>query len=295
MQNDLPFIDSLWDYNDPERTEKKFREILPRAESLEDRDYYIQLLTQIARTHSLRQQFDDAHTILDRVGNLLAENTDLHTVWVRYYLERGRTFNSAYEKDKAIVLFKQAFDLALEKGLDFYAIDAAHMMAIAEDPDEAFKWSEMAINMTENTSDEKAKKWAGPLYNNTGWTYHDKGDYGKAMSYFEKCLQWHAERKTGQGQRIAEWTVARCLRSLGKTSDALDKQMALLKDIEDNNYENDGYVFEEIGECNLELGNEDIASEYFARAYEILSQDGWLQTNESSRLERLKKLGKVSE
>ncbi len=294
MPNDLPLIDSLWDYNNPGESEKKFRELLPQAELQEDKEYYIQLLTQIARTHSLRQQFDDAHTILDRVGNLLAENPDLHTAWVRYYLERGRTFNSAYEKDKAIVLFKQAFDLALEKGLDFYAIDAAHMMAIAEEPDEALRWSEIAIEMIENTSDEKAKKWAGPLYNNTGWTYHDKGDYDKAMSNFEKCLDWHTERNTGQGQRIAEWTVARCMRSLGKTSDALDKQMALLKEIEDNNYENDGYVYEEIGECNLELGNEDAASQYFARAYEILSQDSWFQTNESSRLERLKKLGKVS-
>lgn len=293
MPNDLPLIDSLWNYNDPEGTEKKFREILPHAESLEDKDYYIQLLTQIARTHSLRQQFDDAHTILDRVGNLLAENPDLHTAWVRYYLERGRTFNSAYEKDKAIVLFKQAFDLAKDKGMDYYGIDAVHMLAIAEEPDEALMWSDIAIGMIENTSDERAKKWAGPLYNNTGWTYHDKGDYDKAMSYFEKCLDWHTERKTGQGERIAKWTVARCLRSIGKTSDALDKQMALLKEIEDNDYENDGYVFEELGECNLELGNDDTASEYFARAYEILSQDSWLQTNESSRLERLKKLGKV--
>lgn len=293
MQNDLPEIDSLWDYNDPIGTEKKFREILPQAESGEDKDYYIQLLTQIARTHSLRQQFDEAHEILDKVGNLLAENQDLSTAWIRYYLERGRTFNSAGEKDKAIVLFKQAFDLAKEKGMDYYGIDAVHMLAIAEEPGEALMWSDIAIGMIENTSDERAKKWAGPLYNNTGWTYHDKGEYDKAMSYFERCLDWHTKRNTGQGERIAKWTIARCLRSLGKTSDALDKQMALLKEIEDNNYGNDGYVFEEIGECNLELGNEDTASEYFAKAYELLSQDGWLQTNESTRLERLRKLGKV--
>ena len=48
MNEGLPFIDSLWDYSDPEKTEKKFREFLPEAEASGDMDYYIQLLTQIA-------------------------------------------------------------------------------------------------------------------------------------------------------------------------------------------------------------------------------------------------------
>ena len=69
--------------------------------------------------------------------------------------------------------------------------------------------------------------------------------------------------------------------------------MELLKDIETNNYPNDGYVFEEIAECNLILGNDETASGYFAKAYENLSEDGWLQQNEKERLERLKNLGKV--
>ncbi|MCB0725775.1 MAG: tetratricopeptide repeat protein [Ignavibacteriae bacterium] len=293
MSDGLPFIDSLWDYNDPAGTEKKFKELLPEAEASGDKDYYIQLLTQIARTYGLQRQFDKAHELLDQVGDLLAENENVDTAWVRYYLERGRAFNSAGDKEKALVLFKQAYDYAENTGMDFYAIDAAHMMAIAENPEESLRWSDIAIGMIEKTSDERAKKWGGPLYNNTGWTYHDMGDYEKAMSYFEKSLSWHKERNTGEGERIARWTVARCLRSLGRASDALDMQMELLKDIEQNNYRNDGFVFEEIGECNLELGSEDTASEYFAKAYELLSQDEWLQANEKDRLDRMKKLGKV--
>lgn len=295
MSDGLPFIDSLWDYNDPAGTEEKFREILPEAEASGDKDYYIQLLTQIARTYGLRQQYEKEHEILDDVGNLLAENENVDTAWVRYYLERGRTFNSAGDKEKAIVLFKQAFDFAEQRGMDFYAIDAAHMMAIAEKPDESLRWSEIAIDMIEKTDEDRAKKWGGPLYNNTGWTYHEMGDFEKAISYFEKSLEWHTERKTGQGERIAKWTIARCLRSLGRTSEALEMQKALLKEIEENNYDQDGFVFEEIGECNLELGNEDTASGYFAKAYELLSQDGWLQQNEKDRLERMKKLGKIED
>lgn len=293
MSNDLPFIDSLWDYNDPAATEQKFLEILPQAESSGDEDYHLQLLTQIARTHSLRQQYDEAHKILDEVETLLAISESVDTARVRFLLERGRSFNSAGDKDKGLLFFKQAYDLAIEKGMDFYAIDAAHMLAIAETPEKSLEWSEIAIEMIEKSPDERSKKWAGALYNNTGWTYHDMEDYEKAMDYFEKSLAWHSERNTGLGERIAKWTVARCLRSLGRANDALDMQMELLKEIETNNYPNDGYVFEEIGECNLILGNDETASEYFAKAYELLSEDGWLQQNEKERLERLKKLGKL--
>lgn len=293
MSNDLPFIDSLWDYNDPAVTEQKFLGILPQAQSSGNEDYHLQILTQIARTHSLRQQYDEAHKILDEVETLLAGRENVDTARVRFYLERGRSYNSAGKKDKALLFFKQAYDLAIEKGMDFYAIDAAHMLAIAEIPDKALEWSEIAIEMIEKSPDGRSKKWAGALYNNTGWTYHDMGEYDKAMKYFEKSLAWHKERNTGMGERVARWTVARCLRSLGRTSDALDMQMELLKDIETNNYPNDGYVFEEIAECNLILGNDETASGYFAKAYENLSEDGWLQQNEKERLERLKNLGKV--
>lgn len=292
MSGGLPFIDSLWDYNDPAKTEKEFNKLLPGAKSSGDMDYYVQLLTQRARTFSLRQEYDAGHGILNEAEELL-QKQDFPEARVRYYLERGRTYNSAGDKEKAIDLFQQAFDLASENVFDFYSIDAAHMLAIASQPDEALMWSEKALKMIEQTEDERAKKWAGPLYNNTGWTYHDKGDYVKAIEYFQKCLEWHTERSTGQGERIAKWTVARCLRSLGKTDEALNKQTELLKEIDNNGLEQDGYVYEEIAECNYELGRKDEAAPYFAKAYELLSNDGWLKQNESQRLERMKKLGNL--
>ena len=163
MSDDLPFIDSLWDYNDPAATEQIFLDILPQAEKSGDVNYHIQLMTQIARTHSLRQQYDEAHNILEKAEKLLNENKNVDTARVRYLLERGRTFNSAGDKEKAVELFKQAYNLAIEKELDFYSIDAAHMLAIAEEPDKSLGWSEIAIARIEKTSDQRAKKWGGPL------------------------------------------------------------------------------------------------------------------------------------
>ncbi|MCH9031570.1 MAG: hypothetical protein IIB00_04850 [candidate division Zixibacteria bacterium] len=52
-------------------------------------------------------------------------------VRVRYYLERGRTYQSSGEVEKSYELFSDAFAISEEMELDFYAIDAAHMFALA--------------------------------------------------------------------------------------------------------------------------------------------------------------------
>lgn len=95
MEKVLDF-DLKWDYNNPEKTEDEFKNML-EASSSKELNYRGQLLTQIARTHSLRGQFDAAHQILDGLEILLKTN-DLPVVSIRYALERGRTYNSAGEK-----------------------------------------------------------------------------------------------------------------------------------------------------------------------------------------------------
>ena len=52
---------------------------------------------------------------------------------------------------------------------------------------------------------------------------------------------------------IARWCVARCLRSLGRTAEALAEQRALAAELEAVG-ETDEHVTEEIGECLRELG-----------------------------------------
>ena len=47
-------IDSFWEYSDPAASEARFRAALSSAQG----DDRLELLTQIARTYSLRQRFD---------------------------------------------------------------------------------------------------------------------------------------------------------------------------------------------------------------------------------------------
>ena len=103
-------------------------------------------------------------------------------------------------------------------------------------------------------------------------------------------MVWHTERKTGMGLYIAKWSVARCLRSMGKVEEALEMQLALRgKDSEMYSCE-DGYNSEEIGECLLALNRVDESKPYFKRAFEQLSKDKWVQANEQDKLDRLKLL-----
>jgi len=283
-------FEHLWNYDQPAESEVRFRAAL--ASAIPGSDAEAQLLTQIARTHGLRRNFAQAHALLDRVEPRVAASPKIA---VRYALESGRTFNSAGSADdkaRAKALFLAAWEQASAAGLDFYAIDAAHMMAFVTPPAEQHEWNLKALALTEKTPDLRAKKWLIALYNNIGWTYHDEKNYAAALDMFEKALAASEARGNPTQQRIAKWTVARCLRSLGRHDEALARQLAL-RDAPNLGGANDGYVFEEIAENLLVLKRADEARIHFARAYELLKDDAYLQANEAARLARLRDLGRA--
>ena len=245
----LPDFDGLWDYNNPEQTEIKFKELIPKAKESGDTSYYAQLLTQIARTKGLQRKFEDAHKTLDTVETLLTDK--LVVARSRYLLERGRVYNSSGNPDKARPLFLEAWEIAAANNADYHAIDAIHMLQIVEPAEKQLEWANIAIELAEKTKDEQAKKWLGPLYNNTGWTYHDLKQYDKALELFEKSLKWREEKKDDYGIIIAKWCVARTYRSLGRIDEAIKIQRSLVEEIEQKGFKPDGFVFEELGECLL--------------------------------------------
>lgn len=284
----LPDFDSQWDYNDPAGSEAAFAALLPRTQAAGDADYHAQLLTQIARAQGLQRKFDETNATLDKVEPMLGDDTPVANV--RYLLERGRVLNSSGKRDASVTWFERAWDASKEEAaLEFYAVDAAHMLGIVSPADEALRWNEIAIAAAERAADPRARRWLGPLYNNTGWTYHDKGEYERALSLFEKARDWNEEHGNTQTIRIARWTVARCYRSLKRYDEALVIQRELEKQWEADG-QPDGYVFEEIAELLLANGDEEAARPYFGKAHEVLSKDAWLQANEGERLERLKAL-----
>lgn len=285
----LADFDTLWDYFDPAATEARFRERLPAVVAAGDPDLHAQLLTQIARSQGLQRRFADARRTLDEAERVLAGRRGVAAL--RLLLERGRVLNSEGDPAAALPYFSAALEAAKAEREDFHAVDAAHMLGIVAPGEAGLAWNLEAIAMAKASRDERARGWLGSLLNNTGWRYHDAGDYARALAHFEAALDFRRERGKQPELRIAEWTVARCLRSLGRLEEALAIQRDLEQQWAASGEAQDGYVFEELGELSLALGRGEDARAHFAKAHALLAQDPWLQANEEARLARIARLG----
>ena len=279
-------IDSLWNFDDPAATEAAFRARLPEA-GPEDGAAHLELLTQIARTHSLRRDFHTAHALLDLVASRMSPAQA--RVRIRYLLERGRSFNSAGQRELARPLFVEAWDLGRDRAEDALAIDAAHMVAITESGAAALRWNETALAHAERSRDPKARRWRGALYNNLGWTYHGLERYGDALDRFKHALAAREAEGVPGPIRIARWCIGRCVRSLGRADEALAIQLGLRAECEAAGTP-DPYVSEEIAECLLAMGRHDEARPAFARAFAELSKIAERDELAPERLARLESL-----
>ena len=271
---DAADIDALWDFDDPAGSEERFRARLADANS----SARLQLMTQIARACGLQTRFDEAHRLLDRVE---AEMPGGDLVEVRYLLERGRTFNSDHQPEKAVPLFERAADLSRTLGEDFYTVDALHMLGIAAPEGDLLRWNRAAIDAANKSADERARGWLGSLSNNMGWAYIDQGDYEAALQMFEQAEAGWGKQGKADLVRVARWSQGKALRLLGRVDEALAAQRELEKD------ELTGFTAEEIAECLLALNRLTEAKPYFSKAYDELSQIDWV-AEDTARIERLK-------
>jgi tetratricopeptide (TPR) repeat protein len=287
--NTLPVIDRLWDYNDPAASEAKFRDLLTKARAAGNLPYAAEVMTQIARAQGLQQKYAEANQTLDETVKVLTP--EMKTASVRVLLERGRVLNSSGSPEKSRTFFVQALQAAQSVQLDYYAIDAAHMLGIVYKGNESITWNERAMQMAEATKDSRARGWLGPLYNNLGWTYADLKRYDDALKLFEKDIRYRTEKNAKGEAGIARWSAAKMMRMLGRVDEALRIQQELLQEPDRKGNDAEGYSHEEIAECLLLLGRQNEAKPHFARAWELLRNDPWLKQDEPQRLERLKQMG----
>jgi tetratricopeptide (TPR) repeat protein len=285
MSNFIDF-DAWWNYQQPAQTAEKFAALLQQWAAGEKNEQYVCLLTQLARTQSLQRNFTEAHHYLDQAAELMTDAMPLAKV--RYGLERGRTFNSAQQKEPAIPLFEMAYQTALSINETAFAVDAAHMLAIAmPSTEQQLAWNHIAIDLAESSTDPKAQQWLGSLYNNTAWTHFDMGDYERALSIFETALQWRQDNHHSESTIfVARWSVARCLRALLRTQEALAIQQSLCEEMTQH-AQPDGYVYEELAECWAALGDKATARPYYQLAHQYLSQDAYLTMHEAERIQNL--------
>ena len=281
-------FDDLWNFSKPDATEAALRDLLPDAEASDDRGAHAELLTQIARTQGLQRKFDQANLTLDAAKALSKGAVGRATI--RISLERGRILNSSGSPAEAKPHFVEAYEQAVSEQEDALAVDAAHMVAIAAEGDDIMAWNQKALDLANRSDDPRARRWRGSLFNNIGWSHHDRKDYEAALENFEAALAARRESGDAEQIRIAEWCVARAYRSIGRLEAALSIHRDALKAYEALG-ERPRFTYEEIAECLLALDRGPEAALYFRQAYAALAEDPWFVANEADRLERLRQLG----
>jgi hypothetical protein len=165
----------LWDFDDLEASRERF--LAQLAEETTDAGR-AEVLTQLARVESLRDEFG-------RCDELLDEAESLGGVTARSLLERGRRDRSSGRDGTGRAEFLGAFELARQSGEDVLAVDAAHMLALVDDVE---GWTARGIEIASASDDPGVRYWLGPLYNNIGWTRFDAGDPAGALEAFELAL-----------------------------------------------------------------------------------------------------------
>jgi tetratricopeptide (TPR) repeat protein len=278
-------LDAAWDYADPAASEARFR--AERGKWPAGSREALEVDTQIARTQGLRRSFDDAHATLDPVAKALP--TAGPRVEVRYLLERGRTFNSAGDKVRAVALFREAAVRAAAdktEGAAYYHVDALHMLGIATPPAEQLDWNLKALAAAEAATDPRARGWRGSLLHNIGWTWFDRGDPARAIGYWQQALAVREAAGDTASIRIARWTLARGYRAAGRLDDAEAIQRALVVEL-DRAGAPDGYVYEELAEIALARGDAKAAQPWAAKAHALLKDDAGLRASDAARLAHL--------
>lgn len=285
IQEVLPDFNKLWNFGKPQETEKKFRELLPSAESAGNPSYLAQLLSQIARTLSLQAKFKETHEILDRVEKMLTP--DLKLARVRYLLERGRTFNSSDQQDKALPLFIEAYELGAAIKEMKYAIDAVHMIAIAKkDPKDQIEWNLKGIEMAQ--ADRNSQSWLHALYNNIGESYLLTKEYKTAASYFHKLAELQKENG-GEADIYTLKDEAKAIRLSGNPNEALAIIEPIFQKLISEKQDN-GWIREEIAENYYALEKKAEAKLHFIKAFELLSKDEYCIQYEQDKLKHLKEM-----
>ena len=284
-------LDALWDFDHPAVSEARFRAeaALYPAASRAARE----AMTQIARALGLQRRFTDADAMLDTVQAGL--DAQPARVRVRYLLERGRRDNSSGNPQEAFTWFERALAVSQDDrlpGAAYYRVDALHMLAIAAPPAQQLDWNLKALAAADAAPDSRTHGWRASLLHNLGWTMHERGDYNAALRYWQQALAEREAAHDAARTRIARWTVARGLRSLGRLDESEAIQLSLADEFAAL-HEPDGYVFEELAEIALARGDRAAAQPWAAKAIAILGEDPDLRANDPARLARLAELAQA--
>ena len=266
-------VREYWNFDDPAGSERVFRDLL--ASGTLNRAEELEVITQIARTFSLRNDCEKCNQILETVaGECSSESSRPRDC---FFLELGRSFRTSGHLELATPLFRMVAECDIED----LVVDALHMLAIDADAEESHYIHLQALDVAKFSDNPWAWRWQGTLYNNMGWAYFGSERFDDALECFENALKARKEFGPVGSIRIAQWCVGRCHRALGNLGMAFTIQSSLAGP------DASGYVEEELGEILLAQGHPEDAKTHFRKAVEMLESE---LGSDSERIIRMKSL-----
>jgi tetratricopeptide (TPR) repeat protein len=248
-------LDSLWDFSDLAGSAERFRlavndENRPAADRIE-------LATQLARAFGLLGRLAEADAVLDaalaavgapvedRAQAVAADAAVLvdaavpaptnERLLARIALERGRLRVNAERPAEGVPFFTLAARHAAAAGSQFLALDALHMLALADAGHEE-EWAADGLALLERVTDARVRRWGVALHNNLAWHLHDSGRPEEALAHFELAVATADSVGTSDQRFIGRWALGRCLRTLGRTEEARAIQERLAAERPDDEF-----------------------------------------------------------
>jgi tetratricopeptide (TPR) repeat protein len=230
-------IDRLWDFSNPAASQERFQE----AADDDTLPAHVRavMATQLARALGIQGKGVEAFEVLDSVvtGGIPSDDPerDAAEVRARVAIERGRILAAADRRPEAVPELTRGVRQAALAGSPFLVLDALHMLALNDEGHEE-EWAAEGFDVLEGSHDPRVLRWGVALHNNLGWTMHDGGRPEAALGHFQLAVDAADRYGTTEQQHVARWSVARCLRTLGRTDEALELQRELARARPDDPY-----------------------------------------------------------
>lgn len=289
--SDVLDLDLPCDFSQPARAESALREILDTYRGQPERgSRALEIRTQIARLQAMQGAFERALDTLAAMAKLVALYPG-SALSLRHSLESARVATLLRTPSRARPMFLNVWSDAQRSGLEFYAIDAAQMLAIIEPPKVRLEWLDRALALAVASKVPRVARWRGAIHQLIGWHHFQSEQLDKALLAFGSAVSCSLSSGDHQLSIDAHFGAGRTLRAQRKYVEALSTQEQLIAPLQRSNTASP-WVHEELGECLLALNRKREAQRHFAIAFEFLGSDAWLTDNEPSRVLRLKKLAR---
>lgn len=261
--------DQIWgafQYDFPAQTIDKFQALADEAGKRGDADAQAIYLSQMARAEGVRKNLDRADALLDRAEKLARGDGAKE----RIKLERARILRRRGRAEAAREAFVGVYDTAKKFGLHpNLPIDAAHMLALMSQGDEAKQWAERGFTLAESSENPLVNRWVGVLAWNLAEGYEEQGNHAMAALYYSRSLASRVTHSNAAVLRTTEHALARQLRLLGACRETIGIETRLLSQEPEKNAAPQLY---EIAECHSILGEKKEASDFASRALKVLGK-----------------------